>query len=528
MPITLSVQTYRDEAPPLPLARRFDQLGGAIGRIAGNDLVLDDPGKYISRVHARIEFRDGAYYLLDVGSNPSLVNGRPAGAGRPVLLADGDQVVIGDYLLLVSLTSEAQAAPSLQPFAPLTAPAPTPMQSAAMPANADDSLSGASILNVGGNMGNGGFDPLGLDLLAPRDPRPTASPQAAPAYRGAESDHASPELHAFQATPTPAAPFANPAPPKPSAPFASSMAIPDDYDPLADFLPPRVTAAAPAAPPPVFASPSPSQAVPVLPADSYSDPDDAPTLLNPATAAPAASPAAAAAPQAAPATPFPAAPPAPMSVPPTAAPRASREAAMQATDDPVIQALMRGLGLTELGSKRSAEEVAELAGAMLREATAGTMGVLMARAMTKRESRLEMTMISSQANNPLKFFPDADSALMQMMNASMPGYMQPVKAYANAFDDLKAHELAIMAGMRAALNGVLKRFDPAVIEQRLQVPTVMDKMLSSNRKAKMWDRMVELYQQMALEADEDFQRLFGETFGDAYEEQIARLQQGRR
>jgi hypothetical protein len=25
---------------------------------------------------------------------------------------------------------------------------------------------------------------------------------------------------------------------------------------------------------------------------------------------------------------------------------------------------------------------------------------------------------------------------MQMMNASMPGYMQPVKAYANAFDDL--------------------------------------------------------------------------------------------
>jgi type VI secretion system FHA domain protein len=219
-----------------------------------------------------------------------------------------------------------------------------------------------------------------------------------------------------------------------------------------------------------------------------------------------------------------AAAPAPL---PAAAP-ASRSAAAQAADDPVIQALMRGLGIAELGSKRSAEEVAELAGAMLREATAGTMGVLMARAMTKRESRLEMTMISSQANNPLKFFPDADSALMQMMNASMPGYMQPVKAYANAFDDLKAHELAIMAGMRAALNGVLKRFDPAVIEQRLQVPTVMDKMLSSNRKAKMWDRMVELYQQMALEADEDFQRLFGETFGDAYEEQIARLQQGRR
>ena len=83
MPITLSVQTYRDEAAPLPVATRFDQLGGAIGRIAGNDLVLDDPGKYISRVHARVEYRDGGYYLLDVGSNPSMsMAARPARAGR--------------------------------------------------------------------------------------------------------------------------------------------------------------------------------------------------------------------------------------------------------------------------------------------------------------------------------------------------------------------------------------------------------------------------------------------------------------
>jgi type VI secretion system FHA domain protein len=208
-----------------------------------------------------------------------------------------------------------------------------------------------------------------------------------------------------------------------------------------------------------------------------------------------------------------------------AAPRAPGTAA---ADDPVIQALMRGLGFSELNTKRSAEEIAELAGAMLREATAGTMGVLMGRAMTKRESRLDMTMISAAANNPLKFVPDADSALTQMINGTMPGYMQPARAFANAFDDLKAHELAIMAGMRAALEGVLARFDPAAIEARLQVPTVMDKMLASNRKAKMWDRMVELYAQMASEADSDFHRLFGEAFGKAYEEQVALLRQARR
>ena len=251
MPITLSVQTYRDEAVPLPMARRFDQLGGAIGRIAGNDLVLDDPGKYISRVHARIEYRDGGYYLLDVGSNPSLVNGRPAGPGRPVLLAEGDRVVIGDYLLVASVTPDAQAAPALQPFAPMTAPPPVPAPAPSpspshvppMSSSADDSLSGASILNVGGNLGSGGFDPLGMDLLAPRDPLAPPAPAAAPAYRGAESDHASPELHAFPMTPA-----KPPMPPTPAP--APSMSIPDDYDPLADFLPPRIVSTPPAAPPP--------------------------------------------------------------------------------------------------------------------------------------------------------------------------------------------------------------------------------------------------------------------------------------
>ncbi len=222
----------------------------------------------------------------------------------------------------------------------------------------------------------------------------------------------------------------------------------------------------------------------------------------------------------------PAPPVAPAPAPPPAPAPAPRSGG--ATDDPVIRALMRGLGLEELNTRRSAEEIAELAGGMLREATGGTMEVLMGRALTKRESRLDMTMISAQANNPLKFFPDAGSALTQMVGGAMPGYMPARPAFANAFDDLKAHEMAIMAGMRAALAGVLKRFDPAAIEARLDEPSVMDKMLSANRKAKMWDRMVELYAEMAGEADSDFHRLFGEAFAAAYEEQVERLRRARR
>ena len=519
MAITLSVETYRNEAVPLPLARRFDQLGGAIGRALGNELVLDDPIKYISRVHARIEFRDGGYYLLDVGSNPSLVNERPVGPGRQVLLADGDRLGIGDYQLVASVVSAAPAAlpPSPLQMVPVAAPVDLPF-------NADDSLAGASILDVGGSVNSPGFDPLGLDLFAKADPFAPAAP-ATPAFRGAESDHVSPEILPFPMHFDPASAYGAPPAYDPAPAFvprAGGMAIPDDYDPLADYLPPRVVSAAVAPPerPRVQATEPQPEPRPEPQPEPKPEPIELATVLTRvAAAAPAA--ALALAP-----VPAPVAPPAPAPVAPPAPAPVSHSGAT--SDNPVIQALMRGMGLAELNNKRSAEEIAELAGAMLREATSGTMGVLMARAMTKRESRLEMTMISSQANNPLKFFPDADSALMQMMNASMPGYMAPLRAYGNAFDDLKAHELAIMAGMRAALAGVLQRFDPAAIEQRLQVPTVMDKMLSANRKAKMWDRLVELYGQMALEADDDFQRLFGETFGDAYEEQIERLHQGRR
>jgi type VI secretion system FHA domain protein len=492
MPITLSVYMYRNAAPAQALTRRFDQLGGAIGRAPGNDLVLDDPGKYISRLHARVDYRDDAFWLVDVGSNPSLVNDRPVGAGRSVQLEDGDRVTIGDYQLLASVESEATAFMPAAPAAvsqplppsPLQVAPPPPPVTPDLPMNPDDSLASAGILDVGGDPLNPSFDPLGLNLFG--SPAPAAAPAPnVPAWRGAESDHVPPEQLPFAAPPAPApVPSFAALQPQPAA----AMAIPDDYDPLADFLPPRVQAAPAPAPAPL----------PVEQAEATTFAPSAPPVTAP------------------PVMPAPAAPPPPV-------PAAPRAPGTSAADDPVIQALMRGLGLSELNTKRSAEEIAELAGAMLREAAAGTMGVLMGRAMTKRESRLDMTMISAAANNPLKFFPDADSALTQMINGTMPGYMQPARAFANAFDDLKAHELAIMAGMRAALAGVLERFDPAAIEARLQVPTVMDKMLSANRKAKMWDRMVELYTQMASEADSDFHRLFGEAFGKAYEEQIARL-----
>ena len=74
------------------------------------------------------------------------------------------------------------------------------------------------------------------------------------------------------------------------------------------------------------------------------------------------------------------------------------------------------------------------------------------------------------------------------------------------------HELAVMAGMRAALAHVLKIFDPHAIEARLDEQGMI-KMLS-NRKAKLWDRFVELQAKLDGAAADDFQNLFGDAFNE--------------
>lgn len=197
-------------------------------------------------------------------------------------------------------------------------------------------------------------------------------------------------------------------------------------------------------------------------------------------------------------------------------------------DDALVAAFLKGLGQPDLKTDLNPLALFELAGAMLREATAGTMGALLARSLTKRESRVDLTMLVRQSNNPLKFFPDAGSALAQMLGRPNPAYMSPSRAFSSAYDDLKAHELAVIAAMRAAMSEVLAQFDPAAIEKKLPPDGAMEKMFSVNRKARCWDRLVREYGEIAPIADDRFQRHFGEKFSAAYEEQLNRIRRAKR
>ena len=162
-------------------------------------------------------------------------------------------------------------------------------------------------------------------------------------------------------------------------------------------------------------------------------------------------------------------------------------------------------------------------GEMLRTAVQGTIELIATRAMLKREVKAEVTIIASSRNNPLKFLPDGESALLQMFSTRIPGFMSPVEAMEDAFKDLRAHEVGMIAGMRAALAQVLGRFEPGVLEQRLKAPGMLEALLPNSQKARLWDEFSELFVDISREAQDDFQSLFGKAFLDAYEEEVARL-----
>jgi pSer/pThr/pTyr-binding forkhead associated (FHA) protein len=75
-----------------------------LGRRGGVDVLL--PDARVSLVHARIERRKGAYYLVDDGStNGTRLNGTVVATGLRQPLREGDRITIGDYALQVSIPS---------------------------------------------------------------------------------------------------------------------------------------------------------------------------------------------------------------------------------------------------------------------------------------------------------------------------------------------------------------------------------------------------------------------------------------
>jgi type VI secretion system protein len=482
MSLCLTITSYHKITPGQCPEKVMDRGVMAIGRSADNDWVLPDPERLVSALHCVIQYKEGRYYLTDNSTNGvELVKaGVRLRRGNSEPLADGEVIRIGEYEISARIDfdlgvggTQGVAENSSNSFDALMGrqahdPAPTPVIAPALIAHFQGGSSMATMPDL-------------FDFLTP-----SATPPAT------QADHVPAEQHDFRPpTPTP-----TPAPVVAPAAVSGAPMIPADWDLFADTPAPAAdpwadiaVAALPFAQPAVASAPiaPPPQPLPL----------DVPVAATSPLVSPAPAPA-----------PAPVAPAAPV-----AAPQAD-----------LLQAFLRGAGIDHLRIDREqAEAQMENLGRSYRLMVEGLIDVLRARSSLKGEFRMQQTMIRPVENNPLKFAPNVDEAMLLMLRRSNQAFMAPDLAVQDSFDDLRAHQLAVMAGVEAAIKHLLQRFEPAELETRMGKPGGLSNLFSGSRQAQYWQQFTALYSQISREAQDDFQDLFGREFSRAYEEHTHRL-----
>ncbi len=535
-------------------ARRkvFGPEGGRIGRSPDCDWVIPNP--YISRHHATIRWISGTYYVESTGENGVAIG--TAQAMIPKLerrpLKNGDRLFIDEYEVAVGRdsvvgdpgplsASRATAGPAVAAFSPADDPfdlGPT----RATRALVDPLESAPDELDPLRHIGGAGASPV---LTAPRQepswnhtpgisdhfaaPPP---PQSAPAGSVIPDDWDKTTFGRKQApgaqpaAPVSAAPSAPARPLRPAAapgqmaaPAQASSAIPDDWD-KTNFSRKPAVAAPPAAP----ASPS--------PAGSGGGPQGARATGRPAGV-----------PGAAPVAPVPQRP-LPQSAPTPTPARAARmpgaasaepAAAAARAHGPVVGAPAQrgpsptGFDIDSLLESAGVDpaslppDTAASLGLILRSVVQGMIDVLRARSEIKEQFRLSHTIVKTAENNPLKFAVNAEDALNSLLGKRNPAYLPPVDAFEDAFNDIRFHQLAMLAGMRAGFDHVMSRFDPQQLQEGFDKRAKRGGLLSMTGKSRYWEQFAEEFQELAGDREQAFRRLFAEDFAAAYEKQLELL-----
>lgn len=509
----LEIERCHGLPPAEPMSLEWNGPSCTLGRHPDNDFPIADPDRLISGYHARIELLEDEAWIVDFSTNGTFLNHAPERLppNTPVPLHDGDSLTIGHYDISVRLH------PDVPEEEQGIDHAGTPLGAGALP----------------------GLEPVGpapdiMDFLG--EGAPPLPMESGPAAEDAFPDARA--LDPFLAGPAPADEEPRPAEPRPTPvehvhfrPPETSP-IPDDYDLLKDELPP--SEAEPWGSPEAAEPFNQPETPPLGPARA---PETAELRLGTAPGPSTQESQHVTAGARPPAAEEPAAPTGPHPRPaaaPSAQAAGRRDASSPSTQPEsaqvdLLNAFLKGLGVGDSATVADPAALLGEAGSLLRTLTAGLTTVMMARARFKNELRLgSVTTIRSTGNNPFKFSASPEEALERLLLRPNPAYLHPLDAARESFEDIQAHEMAMIAGLRAALRALLARFEPGTLESRLDSGSGLEKLLPIARKARYWDLFTETFGKVAADASDDFMQLFGEAFTRAYEDQIHRLAEARR
>ncbi|MDT4289882.1 type VI secretion system-associated FHA domain protein TagH [Methylomonas sp. MO1] len=449
MPIILKVLSYKGLPLPAELSAEFGQLGGTIGRKAGNTLVLPDAENFVSGHHAEIIYEDGGYLIKDTSKNGTYLSNAGLNINdTQARLLDREILRIGEYEIIVELSSG-----EISPVSPISIESLSPSPFAESFQNDQQ-----SIVN----------EPLNFSIphnaaSSPFGERPPASPFhdhfAAPEVLSPESDgkDIAEFLKGLDSLGALDTPFTAP----PKLEFPNSEAI-------------------------NLSEPS-SSNIALDSKDLFQNTSNIEREDEPK------------APQA--------------DVGIALTPNKEPYISPKSGDAALMKMFLDGAGIKDQSflTEEQWPEAMKASGVLFRNLIEGLMDVLRARAEMKSEFRVSVTTIRSFDNNPLKFNPDVESVLKLMLAPNNPAFINSNDAVTEAFKDVKFHQLAMTAGIQAALGEILHRFDPDTFEK------VLGEGIVFQRKAKCWELFCEKYPELKTQAIEGF---FGEEFAEAYEKQM--------
>lgn len=516
--LEVSVVAYAGESISVPMVCRLDsQAGITIGRNPGNDLVLDDPARQVSRFQARVTAGRSSIELSNVSSQSCvLVNGAEIKPGEAAKIHVGDQIVMGRYLLEIRTadpTAEEAAEPA--PLVPAMEPEPgyepdlTAVHSSQQIPDDYDVFAppereAAQPVELQVNSLSDFTDAHSQALLQDLEAAPAMGPQNlfddepadAGALLGLVDDKRDP-MQLFGKAASDRVPDTLALDHAPEMdrfirlPVYEKTEVPDEPETDATQLADAQLLTTESVQAPVADMSQPAEQVPEPSLDTPSQPDCdlQPPALNPDSALPL-------------------------------------EEGRHPHTGSLKEALATGAGLPVETLPELTPELMHELGTILKSMSDGTVRLMHSRSMTKHEMRANVTIIASAGNNPIKFAPDGTAALQQMLGKRFSGFMQPIAAIEDAFDDLSAHQLGLLAGARRAALELIEQLNPEQTVAEHEPSGVLEGVLPFLKEAKLWRKHQRQYKKVA-DDQEGLARLIERSFVKSYEEEIERIYTGR-
>lgn len=416
--------------------KRFQAVGGVIGRHPECDWSIPDQKRHLSSKHAIVSCEDDGFHITDVSTNGVFINGAetPLGRNRTVKLNDADRISMGNIEFVVRLQLEAEQHPFKSQIQPQAGSA-NPL---AVISNKPDQqkLVDPIALFKAAN---------GVEKVGP------AVPELAPAPEFSRDEQAvSAPQHRSEA----------------HSAFAPPNMLPEDW------LEPVETPNAPKEPAP--ARPKPGRKAVRVAASKPQSPQAVSPVNN-------------------------------------------------GQQERLVQSFFKGLGVSpEILKKVNGERVMEEMGAVVKANMQGMVALMQQRAQLKNEFRMDMTLVKTQNNNPIKFSADSKQAMKHLFKPESGSFKTMSESFEECYQDMQLHQVALLAGVQAAIREMFDALDPDKVEERVDQDRAGISM--SSKPSRCWHKYRSLHDELKSE-DDLFNRLFSDAFVSAYDEQISAMKQ---